>query len=96
VSNAVRHSGATGATVTLRSANGRVTATIRDEGCGFEWTGSEVKDENGQVGLLGMQERASLVRGTVAVQSSPGRGTTIQVSIPVSLTDTGAERSSHR
>ena len=74
VTNAVRHSRVTEATVTLRSAGGAVTAEIRDEGCGFEC--------DGHAGLTSMCERAALVGGTMTVDAAPGRGTTIWVTVP--------------
>ncbi|WP_419939658.1 PAS domain-containing sensor histidine kinase [Candidatus Palauibacter sp.] len=84
VGNAVRHAGVSEATVTLESANGTVTATIRDEGCGFD---TEGVPGDGCVGLAGMRERAALVGGSVVVQTSPDGGTTVRASVPVQSTD---------
>ncbi len=81
--NAVRHAGVSEATVTFESSNGTVTATIRDEGCGFELPDAERLPGDGCIGLAGMRERAALVGGTVVVQTSPGRGTTVQATVPV-------------
>jgi len=83
VGNAVRHAGVNEATVTFESANGAVTATIRDEGCGFELPDAEGLPGDGCVGLAGMRERAALVGGSVVVRTSPGGGTTVRASIPV-------------
>ena len=83
VGNAVRHAGVNEATVTFETANGTVTATIRDEGCGFELPDAEGLSGDGSVGLAGMFERAALVGGSVVVQTSPGGGTTVRASIPV-------------
>ncbi len=83
VGNAVRHAGVSEATVTVESANGAVTATIRDEGCGFELPDAETLGGDACIGLAGMRERAGLVGGTVVVRTSPGRGTTVRASIPV-------------
>ena len=83
VGNAVRHAGVNEATVTFESANGAVTATIRDEGCGFELPDAEGLPGDGCVGLAGMRERATLVGGSVVVRTSPGGGTTVRASIPV-------------
>ena len=84
VGNAVRHAGVSEATVTFESANGTVTATIRDEGCGFD---AEGVPGDGCVGLAGMHERAALVGGSVVVQTSPDGGTTVRASVPVQSTD---------
>ena len=81
--NAVRHAGVNEATVTFESARGAVTATIRDEGCGFEFPGAEALSGDGCVGLAGMRERAAFVGGRVVVRTSPGGGTTIRAFVPV-------------
>ena len=88
VANAVRHGRVNEATVTLGSANGVVTATIRDKGCGFEMPDPEAALDNDWFGLAGMRERAALVGGTVVVRSSPGEGTTVRADVP----SRGAER----
>ena len=66
-----------------------VRLVIEDDGKGFD-----VADtlSEGQLGLVGMRERAHLVGGSVSVESSRGRGTTIGVSIPLPLPPVSAER----
>ena len=92
VTNAVRHSGASEAVVTLRTANGRVSATIRDDGRGFEWTEAKAIDGDGHIGLTGMHDRAALVGGTLTVRSAPGEGTTVRASVPTSQPDPDGSR----
>ncbi len=82
VANAVKHAGVKEAVVTLRAANGAVRATIRDEGCGFRLPDAEAAGGDASIGLAGMRERAALVGGTAVVQTAPGRGTTVRVSVP--------------
>ena len=96
VTNAVRHSGAGEAVVTLRTANGRVSATICDEGRGFEWTEAKGLGGDGHIGLTGMHERAALVGGTVAVLSAPGEGTIVRASLPASEPDRDGQRGTQR
>lgn len=96
VNNAVRHSGASEAVVTLVAANGRVSATVHDEGRGFAWAEATALDGEGHIGLTGMRERAALVGGSVAVRSAPGEGTTIQASVPVNNPDWNGERGDER
>lgn len=74
VTNAERHARVTEATVTLKSVGDVVIAEIRDEGCGFEF--------DGHTGLTSMHERAALVGGGITVDTAPGRGTTIRVTVP--------------
>ena len=75
VTNTVRHAGVREAMVTVRSEDAAVTAEIRDEGVGFEF--------DGLTGLTSMRERAALVGGHIAVDTAPGRGTAIRVTVPV-------------
>lgn len=58
--------------------------TVRDNGKGFELP-DRIDDlaSAGKLGLLGMQERARLLGGSLSVQSRPGEGTTIAVAVPV-------------
>ena len=84
LANAVRHARVNEATVMLTSANGVVTATIRDQGCGFELPDPEALSGDGSVGLTGMRERAAFVGGNVVVQTSPGKGTTVRAFVPLS------------
>lgn len=77
--NVRSHSGAHSVEVSLDCAGDIAIATISDDGVGLE----KVADEGGGLGLTGMLERAVLVGGDLRVQSSAGRGTTIQAIFPV-------------
>ena len=83
VSNAATHAGVSEAAVTLRSADGVIIAEIRDEGCGFELSDSRAAPDGGHVGLAGMRERAELVGGSLTVETSPGKGTTVRARVPM-------------
>jgi signal transduction histidine kinase len=83
--NMVRHSGATEARVELRAERDRAFLIITDAGRGFDT--AKGRGEGG-LGLSSMQERVRLVQGTLAVRSEPGRGTRIEVFVP--LTGLGA------
>jgi len=71
--------------VQLKACEGRLFITIKDDGVGFDLA-NEIKDhEFGQgLGILGMRERAELLKGTLKIDSKPGSGTRIAVEIPVS------------
>jgi two-component system sensor histidine kinase UhpB len=76
VNNARQHGGASSIRVTLRLIDsGYVRLTIQDDGRGTE--GSQPG-----MGLLGMGERATLLGGSLSVESARGRGTTIRVVFP--------------
>lgn len=81
--NVAKHSGATEATVKLRYTSRKsIKLIISDNGIGFE-VPKEMKDLAGQhkLGIIGMQERASLLDGKFSLRSIVGRGTTVAVEI---------------
>ncbi len=78
VRNAASHSGAAKISVSVVVEGERVVGAVEDDGRGFEKsTGPE---ESG--GLAHMAERASLLGGICSVDSSPGEGTRVEVSLP--------------
>ncbi len=81
VRNVARHSGADEVRVSVDVGPERMVGVVEDDGRGFarDATG-EVKDSGG---LAYMAERASLSGGTCSVESGPGAGTHVEVSIPV-------------
>lgn len=81
LSNVVRHSGASTVTIRLGRNGGDVELAIEDDGAGFD-VDAELADRNRGLGLFGMQERAAYVGGTVNIVSTPGRGTTVAVTVP--------------
>jgi two-component system sensor histidine kinase UhpB len=78
LSNAARHSGAGRVAVELRrSEDGGVTLTVTDDGRGFAFDQAEQG-----LGIAGMRERALLVGGELTIESRPGHGTTVRLSVP--------------
>lgn len=80
LSNVARHSGAATARVTLGVVGRSVTAVVEDAGHGFDVATEMTR---GGLGLYGMQERGAYVGAAVDIESEPGRGTRIRVTIPV-------------
>jgi len=81
--NVKRHSQASRAVVTVEFGDTKVRITIRDDGKGFELPEDLGNlGHGGKMGLIGMQERAQLLRGTLTLRSEPGRGTTVIVDAP--------------
>lgn len=76
--NAVRHGVATTIEISAAIDPSRLTLVVRDDGTGFDTDG----DDPAKLGIRGMRERAALLKGSVAVASAPGSGTTITVEIP--------------
>jgi two-component system, NarL family, sensor histidine kinase UhpB len=78
LSNAARHSGAGRVEVRLRRLDsGGVELAVGDDGRGFAFDESE-----GGLGIAGMRERALLIGGELTIESRPGRGTTVRLSVP--------------
>ncbi len=80
--NAARHARATTASIFLEIVDGRLRATVSDDGCGFDPVAVR-RSENAGLGILGMSERAALVGGTLEVNSRPGCGTVVRVEVPL-------------
>jgi two-component system, NarL family, sensor histidine kinase UhpB len=78
LSNAARHSGADRVEARLtRPDSGGVHLEVADDGCGFAFDESE-----GGLGIAGMRERALLVGGELTIESRPGRGTMVRLTLP--------------
>jgi signal transduction histidine kinase len=93
LTNAARHSGATHVVVSLHFDGDRLTAMVRDDGSGFLISdgrapdrvgGDGVAESTSGFGLNGMRERAELVGAELEVESHPGAGTTVRVSVSMS------------
>jgi signal transduction histidine kinase len=78
VHNSARHANANNVEVQLRRETGRVRFSVRDDGDGFD-----TRNVRG-LGLLGMEERVRRLGGRIAIESHPGRGTSILAELPVS------------
>ena len=69
----------------LQHGRDRLTLIIEDDGTGFEngRVSGDLTKRSG-LGLVGMRERAALLKGTLEIDTQPGGGTTIIVQIPLS------------
>jgi signal transduction histidine kinase len=77
LNNAIRHAGVRHFKVTLRGTPTEIELEVIDAGRGFD-----PKAVTGHgLGLIGMQERLSLVKGDVFIESRPGGGTTIRARV---------------
>jgi signal transduction histidine kinase len=74
--------------VLLREDSGEIHLIVRDSGKGFD---VEAASQGKGLGLTSMRERVRLVNGTIAIDSKPMGGTTIQVRVPFRLGH-GSER----
>ena len=80
LTNAGKHAAAKSVSVIVHRNHVTVRLVIEDDGKGFDVAEAL---SGRQLGLVGMRERAHLVGGSMSVESSRGRGTTIGVSVPL-------------
>lgn len=83
--NLRKHSGSTKAEVSLRKFENKLFLTVQDFGKGFD--ASEIGNKVG-LGIGSMQGRAWLLGGQFEIHSAPGKGTTVEVWVPLQLETT--------
>ena len=81
LTNVARHAQTSDAAVSVRALEGTMEIVIEDQGVGFD--PNAVPFDPTSVGLAGMRERVSLLGGNLAVESAPGKGTRLEVRLPV-------------
>ncbi len=83
ITNARKHAEAKQIWVRIYKHGTNVVAEIEDDGKGFNVAAVEKRyAERGSLGMLNLHERASLAQGKTVIQSKPGRGTKITVTVP--------------
>jgi len=82
LNNSIKHSEATQASVELAYRDDAVSVLIVDNGRGFDINKVMSDKVHHSWGLLGIQERASLLGGQVRVDTQPGAGTIVMITIP--------------
>ncbi|MFQ5615030.1 MAG: HAMP domain-containing protein, partial [Anaerolineales bacterium] len=80
LTNVSRHAHAKGASVLINRRGSEIVAIVEDNGRGFDITQAK---KNDRLGLLGIQERADLLGGRITVESSPEKGTSLFIYLPV-------------
>ncbi|WP_067065081.1 sensor histidine kinase [Roseateles chitosanitabidus] len=80
VMNAIRHAQARHIQVSVNASPRLLAITIADDGCGFDPLGSRRVDA---YGLVGMRERAELLRASLTLESEIDRGTRIRIALPL-------------
>ena len=93
LNNIAKHAGAGNVSVLLERRGETVILIVEDDGAGFDTSARAVlTGEDRGMGLLGMNERAALVGGSLDIESSRGNGTTIYVRIPARFDEDGEKQ----
>ncbi len=79
LTNVLRHARAQQAQMALTITPGQAQLVITDDGCGFDPTQAAA----GRFGLQGLNERARLLGGEMCIESAPGQGARLQVTVPL-------------
>lgn len=80
LTNIMRYAAATAVTTSLSLNENKIVLVIKDDGRGFDAVAAKSK---GSFGILGMQERAFALGGSFLLETAPGKGTTITVTVPL-------------
>jgi len=87
VNNALKHGQPDLITIALRHRDNRLTAEICDDGDGFDGAAARRLSVRGdRLGLLGMMERARVLKGELEIWSQPGKGCRIRLTVPTEVT----------
>jgi signal transduction histidine kinase len=79
LNNIVKHSQSPEANVSLKLRDSELVLAIKDEGIGFD---TSIRSTAG-IGLMSLSERAGILRGTLTIDSRLGKGTRIELRIPI-------------
>lgn len=82
IANALRHAAPSHIRVSLRFAAATIELLVEDDGRGMAAPSSTENGTSPGMGLAGMRRRAHRLGGELSVESHPGRGTTVRLSIP--------------
>jgi len=85
LTNANKYAKASHVNIDLRSLDGHIRLRVRDDGVGFDPRSIPEREEPGRAGLgiFGMRERATLLRGTLEIHSAPHQGTEVVAQLPL-------------
>lgn len=88
VTNALRHARADRVEIAVsrnppgRAENGLIEVTVSDNGAGIA---AEHGKPSARLGLMGMRERVEALKGTLEIDSAPGKGVCVRATIPVTI-----------
>jgi signal transduction histidine kinase len=79
LSNIIRHASAKHVSLELTDGGGEYAFTLQDDGCGFDLNSTR---DAWPHGIMGMQQRVRALGGKFSLDSTPGAGTTLRVTVP--------------
>ena len=82
MNNVFKHAAAKSVSVSVERRNKSVLAIVEDDGAGFDESAT-TSDNRPRLGIAGMRERATIVGGTLTIESSTGGGTTVRLQLPL-------------
>ena len=85
----MKHADARHVTVVIDHRATELVMVVEDDGAGIETTDLDHSAGVGKLGLHGIRERVTLLRGELSLESPPGGGTTLFVKVPLSETTRG-------
>ena len=80
ITNIIKHAEATEASVSLTPFENELSIIIEDNGKGFD---PRAAIKKGGMGLVNIERRVEHIEGSMDVDSTPGKGTTILIDIPL-------------
>ncbi len=80
LTNVARHAQAQQAWLRLWHDQQALHLQVRDDGCGYD-----SRQQQKGLGVFGMSERAALLGGRIEMRSQPGKGTTVEAILPLSV-----------
>lgn len=83
LNNVSKHAKAGNVDVLLEPRGNSLMLIVEDDGVGFDPNKHTLREKGVSMGLIGMQERAALVGGTLEIESAEGEGTTIYARVPI-------------
>jgi len=91
ITNVARHARAQNVSVVLTLTRSGLEVVLRDDGVGFDVAQARARaSAGGSLGILGMEERVSLVGGRMQIDSAAGQGTRVWIRFPLDQEQTPA------
>ncbi len=87
LTNVVQHAHAEHVSVLIERRRSKLVVIVEDDGEGFDLAAVREGTLEGRLGLAGMEERVALLGGNLTIETSPGRGTTVFLEVPIDLND---------